>query len=272
MLVAQSCPTLCDPTDCSPPGSSVHGDSPGRNTGLGCHSLLQRIFPTQGSNPSLLDWWADSSPLSHLGSLLFKYEVMPKLSITGQKNRKLPFRTWFSSPKEHSDPLCTKNTRALLKGLKPFLLVPTSLIHLCPKRQQGNAKAGWEICFLAARIWPWRNPESLGPWVGRLGSSSSILELLRQRCRQGQRDPLASVELSHPGLAEDGCRSYTMSRDMNRCPLSRLGGVANKKGKSEWKENCISSPPCDTWLFQHIWFVTFADCLVVIKEIRVDER
>ena len=52
-LVAQSCPTLCDPMDCSPPGSSVHGDSPGKNTGEGCHILLQGIFPTQGSNPGL---------------------------------------------------------------------------------------------------------------------------------------------------------------------------------------------------------------------------
>ena len=49
----QSCLTLCDPTDCSPPGSSVHGDSPGKNTGVGCHFLLQGIFPTQGSNPGL---------------------------------------------------------------------------------------------------------------------------------------------------------------------------------------------------------------------------
>ena len=40
-LVAQSCPTLCDPMDCSPPGFFVHGDSPGKNTGVGCHLLLQ---------------------------------------------------------------------------------------------------------------------------------------------------------------------------------------------------------------------------------------
>ena len=39
--IAQSCPTLCGPMDCSPPGSSVHGDSPGKNTGVGCHFLLQ---------------------------------------------------------------------------------------------------------------------------------------------------------------------------------------------------------------------------------------
>jgi len=39
--------------DCSLPGSSVHGDSPGMNCGMGCHALLQGIFPTQGSNPGL---------------------------------------------------------------------------------------------------------------------------------------------------------------------------------------------------------------------------
>ena len=43
----QSCLTLCDPMDCSPPGSSVHGDSLGENTGVGCHFLLQGFFPTQ---------------------------------------------------------------------------------------------------------------------------------------------------------------------------------------------------------------------------------
>ena len=53
-LVAQLCLTLCDPMDCSPPDSSVHGIFPGRNTGVGCHSLLQGIFPTQGSNACLL--------------------------------------------------------------------------------------------------------------------------------------------------------------------------------------------------------------------------
>ena len=52
-LVAQSCPTLCDPMDCSPPGSSVHEDSPSKNPGASCHALLQGIVPTQGLNPGL---------------------------------------------------------------------------------------------------------------------------------------------------------------------------------------------------------------------------
>ena len=39
--VAQSCPTLSDPMDCSPPGSSIHGIFPGKSTGVGCHCLLR---------------------------------------------------------------------------------------------------------------------------------------------------------------------------------------------------------------------------------------
>ena len=53
---SESCSAVSDslrPHDCSPPGSSGHGDSPGKNTGVGCHALLQGIFPTQGSNPGL---------------------------------------------------------------------------------------------------------------------------------------------------------------------------------------------------------------------------
>ena len=42
-LVTQSCLTLCDLLDCSPPGSSVHGNSLGKNTGVGCHLLLQEM-------------------------------------------------------------------------------------------------------------------------------------------------------------------------------------------------------------------------------------
>ena len=40
----KSCLTLCDPVDCSLPGSSVHGVSPGKNTRVGCHAFLQGIF------------------------------------------------------------------------------------------------------------------------------------------------------------------------------------------------------------------------------------
>ena len=50
----QSCPTLSNPVDCSLPGSSVHGDSPGKNTGVDFQAHLQGIFLTQRKNLLLL--------------------------------------------------------------------------------------------------------------------------------------------------------------------------------------------------------------------------
>ena len=63
--VAQSCPTLCDPMD-----GSLHQAPPsmgflGKSTGVGCHFLLQGIFPTQGSNPGLLHCRQTLYRLSH---------------------------------------------------------------------------------------------------------------------------------------------------------------------------------------------------------------
>ena len=66
-LVTQSCLTLCIPMHYRPPGSSVHGDSPGKNTGVGCHALLQGIFPTQGLNLSLPHCRQILYSLSHQG-------------------------------------------------------------------------------------------------------------------------------------------------------------------------------------------------------------
>ena len=74
----QSRLTLWDPIDCSPPGSSVHGDSPGKNTGVGCRSLLQGIFPTQGPNLCLFclrHWQLGSLPLVSPGKPMWILHV-----------------------------------------------------------------------------------------------------------------------------------------------------------------------------------------------------
>ena len=66
----QSCPTLCNPMDCSPARVPCPWHSPGKNTGAGCQALLQGIFPTQGSNPHLfclLHWQVGSSLLAPPG-------------------------------------------------------------------------------------------------------------------------------------------------------------------------------------------------------------
>ena len=62
--------------DRSPPGSSVHGDSPGKNTGVGCHALLQGIFQTQRSKLHLLyllHCHAGSLPLALPGKPIYIY-------------------------------------------------------------------------------------------------------------------------------------------------------------------------------------------------------
>ena len=74
--VAQSCPALCDPVGCSPPGSSVHGGSPGRNTGVGCYALLWGIFqPRDQTQISYTE--ADSLPSEPQGK--------PKSTETGSQ-------------------------------------------------------------------------------------------------------------------------------------------------------------------------------------------
>ena len=86
-LVTQSCLTLCNPVDCSPPGTSVHGDSPGKDTGDSCHDLVQGIFPTQGLNPGLLP---GRQILYHLS-----YQGNPRIL----ERAAYPFSRGFSRPR-----------------------------------------------------------------------------------------------------------------------------------------------------------------------------
>ena len=97
--------------DCSPPSASVHGDSPGRNTRVSCHALLQGIFLTQGSNPGLLhcrqilyqvsyqgsprilEWIAypfskgSSRPRNRTGASCVSRQILHHLSYQGSPNK-----------------------------------------------------------------------------------------------------------------------------------------------------------------------------------------
>ena len=68
MNLCSTCPTLCNPMDCSPTRLLCPRDSPGKNTGVGCHALLQGIFQTEGSN---LHQRQIHNPASQLGSPLW---------------------------------------------------------------------------------------------------------------------------------------------------------------------------------------------------------
>ena len=89
-LLAPSHLILCDSMHCSPPGSSVHGDSPGKNTGVGCHALLQGIFPSQGSNPGLLHCRQILYHLSHQGSpRILQWVACPFFRGSGQPRNRI---------------------------------------------------------------------------------------------------------------------------------------------------------------------------------------
>ena len=95
-LVAHLCPALCNRMNCSPSNSSVHGDSPGKNTRVGHHALLWGIFPTQGSNPGLLHCRWILYQLSHQGSLKAHLDLrqLVHMGICG-------IHTWVYIPIEH---------------------------------------------------------------------------------------------------------------------------------------------------------------------------
>ena len=79
----QSCLTLCNPTNCSLPGSSAHEiDSLGKNTGVGCCALLQGIFQNEGLNLCLLRllyWQVGSLPLVPPGKPFSVYQFSPHI-------------------------------------------------------------------------------------------------------------------------------------------------------------------------------------------------
>ena len=89
-VCASVCPILCYPMDCSPPGSSVHEDAPGKTMEVGCHALLHRIFLTQGLNPRLFVW--SSLPNCSFGNVLssLKSAIMGMFRL--QKGQILPIR------------------------------------------------------------------------------------------------------------------------------------------------------------------------------------
>ena len=89
-LVAQLCPTLCNPMSYSSPGSYVHDDSSGKKTGVSCHALLQGISPTQGLNSGLPHCRWILYQLSHQGSPLIVYPLLRPPQVRATLERITP--------------------------------------------------------------------------------------------------------------------------------------------------------------------------------------
>ena len=90
-------------------------DSPGKNTGVGCHALLQGIFPTQGLNLHLLGflhWQVDSLSLSHLGSPVFFLSVQFSRSVVSD--------SLWPHESQHARPPCPSPTPRVHSDSRPL--------------------------------------------------------------------------------------------------------------------------------------------------------
>ena len=136
-LVVQSCRTVCDPVDCStpPPRLLCLWDSPGKNTGVGCHFLLQGIFLTQGLNLHLLHCRQTLYHLSHQGSLRERIGFVKPLTHNGI----LLARRSLSLGKHEIQRLWQMNAFNSQDRLKQWVLcLPLSLWILIPRDIHNN--------------------------------------------------------------------------------------------------------------------------------------
>ena len=135
-LVTQSCLTLCDPswTLCSPPGSSVHVDSPGKNTRMGCHALLQGIFPTQGLNPGILHCRWVLYCLSHQGS--------------PNQSQRLDLWPCSSLPPANAEDLCKAKTGIFVQSESSSWSFQTAWAHYQDQCARGKLNDGDKLYVL----------------------------------------------------------------------------------------------------------------------------
>ena len=143
---AQSC-RLCILMDCSLARLPSPWDSPGKNTGVGCHFLLQGIFPTQGSNPGVLHYKQILYHLNHQaqftdpnleGSDKTAFRALQLLSPSSQ-SRRLLAHLWVQPSSTH--PLCLSPPRSALVEYHGSLCRPNGDHHRVPDGVPGQCRA-----------------------------------------------------------------------------------------------------------------------------------
>ena len=174
--------------DCSPPGSSVHVDSPGKNTGVGCHALLPGIFPTQGLNPGLLycrrffTVWATMEVYS---TILGKYVLFVDLSTLTDN---LELNSWLydglyeaskRGQKKNQSPILWKPYTYCLHWTKGNRNDPVSILLCSPWLFKVYLKhwllyqASWALhsechlllCFQSTSLYPWYSTSQTGWYI-----------------------------------------------------------------------------------------------------------
>ena len=137
----QSCPTLCDPTDGSPPGPPRSWDSPGKNTGVGCHFLLQCMKVKSESEVAQscptcsdpMDW----SPPGSSVHRIFQARVLEwgAIAFSKDSHREPIADTWHNEPPEISK----------IRGGRSYTFVPkkTSIITCFTSKICWSLKLHW---------------------------------------------------------------------------------------------------------------------------------
>ena len=163
----QSCLTLYNPMDCSPPVSSVLGIYPGKNTGVSCHALLQGMFLTQGSNPDLLHYRQTlyllnylESPITTKSSQIFSFKKRECYVYRKGLSEVLPSsssNSWdpFTVGKHHSFSFPKFNNQGGAHAMLPIL--PEAQVH-CRAHQQPESSGS--VCpvlpgVLSLGFWTW---------------------------------------------------------------------------------------------------------------------
>ena len=187
---------------------------PGKNTELGCHFLLQRIFLSQRLNQCLLHWQVGSLPLSHLGSPMEAVQFSSVQSLS---------RVWlFATPwiTAHQASLSITNSRSLLKLMPIESVMPSShLILCCPLlllppippsiRVFSNEST---LCMRWPKYWSFSfsiSPSNEHPglisfrmdWLDLLAVQGTLKSILRHHSLKAsilRHSAFFTVQLSHP--------------------------------------------------------------------------
>ena len=129
-LVTQSCLTVCNPMDCSPPGSSVQGIFPGKNTGVGLHALLQGNLPSLGIEPRSPPLQADSLPSEPPGKPkntgVGTLSLLKGIFLTQKSNQGLLHCRWILYQLSYQGSL-----KSLISIYKMYMWFPVYILYPC---------------------------------------------------------------------------------------------------------------------------------------------
>ena len=184
-LVAQSCLILWNPVGCNPPGSSIHGDSLGRNTGVGCYALLKGNLPNPGIKLRSL----------HCGRFFTIFTILYQSSVQSLSRVWLFGTRWIAACQAS---LSITNSRSLLKlrsitsvilfnyliQCRPLLLLPPIPPSITVFSNEST------LCIM----WPtyWSFSSSISPsneFSGLTSFRMDCLDLLAEKSQESSPTP-----------------------------------------------------------------------------------